>query len=99
MQQYVKPLRSGQITIPVALRDKLGIDNDTLLQVKLVSGELRIKPVRVTATARNSVWFKKLYDRFVNVRKEASSYTEQEINAAVDSAVKAVRKSHAQSSV
>ena len=99
MQQYVKPLRSGQITIPAALRDKLRIDSDTLLQVKLVSGELRIKPVRMTATAGDSVWFKKLYDRFASVRNEASSYSEKEINATIDKAVKAVRKSHVQSSL
>ncbi|OGG31593.1 hypothetical protein A3I51_02995 [Candidatus Gottesmanbacteria bacterium RIFCSPLOWO2_02_FULL_38_8] len=98
MTQLVKPLRSGQITIPASFREKLGIDSDTVLWINLVEGELRIKPVRITAKAGDTDWFKKLYKQFAKVRKEAKSYTEKEINQAINKAVKTVRKSHVRSS-
>ena len=98
MTQLVKALRSGQITIPSEFREKLGIDNRTLLQIKLIEGELRIKPVRLTQKAGESAWFKKLYDQFSEVRKESKSLSEKEINKAIDKAIKAVRKSHAKNS-
>ena len=98
MTQLIKALRSGQITIPSVFREKLGIDEATILQIKLVEGELRIKPVRFTHQTGESVWFKKLYEQFSDVRKEAKSMSEIEIDKTIDKAVKAVRKSHVQSS-
>lgn len=95
MTQFVKPLRSGQITIPASLREELGIDSDTFLQIRLVEGELRIKPVRIATKAQDTAWFKKLYDQFNEVRKEAGRFSEKEIDHTIDKAVKAVRKSHA----
>ena len=101
MNKIVKPLRSGQVTIPADFREKLGIDSDTLLQITLMEGELRIKPVRTTAVFDGSSWFKELYDLFAPVRKEAKEkrLSSQEIDEAIDQAVKAVRKSHAKSSL
>lgn len=95
MTKLVKPLRSGQITIPASFREKLGIDSDTLLQINLMQGELRIKPVRVSQKAQGSPWLKEAYDAFADIRKQMKQYSEQEINEAIDQAVKAVRKSHA----
>lgn len=96
MTKLVKPLRSGQITIPAFFREKLGIDSDTLLQISLMQGELRIKPVKVSEeTAQGSPWLKEAYDAFADIRKQMEQYSEQEINEAIDQAVKAVRKSHA----
>ena len=95
MTRIVRPLRSGQITIPASFREKLGITGDSLLQISLIQGELRIKPVRPTETAAGSPWLKELYERFAPVRHEAESYSEEEINTAIDQAVKAVRRSHA----
>ena len=98
MTQLVKALRSGQITIPSEFREKLGIDEETFLQIKLIEGELRIKPVKVSQKTGDSVWFKKLYDEFTPVRKQGLKYSEKEIDKSIDNAVKAVRKSHAKGS-
>lgn len=98
MTQLVKALRSGQITIPSEFREKLGIDEDSFLQINLIEGELRIKPVKISQNAGDSQWFKKLYDEFTPVRKEAKKYTEKEINKSIDKAIKAVRKSNAKGS-
>src|SRR3989338_2050297 len=98
MTQLVKPLRSGQITIPASYREKLGINDDTYLQIQLVEGELRIKPVRISQKAGDSAWFKRLYDLFSKVRQEAQSSSEKEIDQTIDAAVKAVRKSHVKNS-
>ena len=103
MTKIVRSLRSGQITIPADFREKLGIDQDTLLQINLMEGELRIKPVRVSEKIQEagSPWLKELYDYFAPVRAEIKrkGYTEQEINSAIDSAVAAVRAKHAKSSL
>ena len=95
MTKTIRFLRSGQITIPVDFREKLGIDSDTLLQISLMQGEIRLKPVRVSREVpQGSPWLKEAYDGFANVRKHMEKNTEQEINDAIDQAVKAVRKSH-----
>jgi AbrB family looped-hinge helix DNA binding protein len=92
MSRVVKPLRSGQITIPAEFRRALGIEPDSLLQLTLFQGELRIKPVSVREKAAGSPWLKELYDLFAPVREEAAAkYSEQEIDAAIDQAMKAVR--------
>lgn len=95
MTKTIRFLRSGQITIPVDFREKLGIDSDTLLQISLMQGEIRLKPVRVSReVSQGSPWLKEAYDAFANVRKHMEKYSEQEINDAIDQAVRAVRKSH-----
>lgn len=99
MVKIIKPLRSGQITIPADFREKLRIGTDTLLQISLMQGELRIKPVKTVDTVKGSPWLKELYDYFVPVRKEAARYSEEEINADIDRAVKEVRKKNAKRSV
>lgn len=96
MTRIVRPLRSGQFTIPAEFRRRLGISDDTLLQVTLESGELRVKPLRVAETAAGSPWMGQLYDLFAPVRDEAKELPEKEIDAAIDRAVAAVRKRHAQ---
>lgn len=96
MTRIVRPLRSGQLTIPAEFRRKLGIGDDTLLQVTLEGGELRVKPLHVAETAGGSPWMKQLYDLFAPVRDEASELPEQEIDAAIDQAVAAVRRRHAE---
>lgn len=95
MTRVVRSLRSGQITIPAAFRRELGIEGESLLQVTLVGGELRIKPVRVAERTAGSPWLKELYEMFAPARKEAAGYGEKEIHADIDRAVKAVRQKHA----
>jgi bifunctional DNA-binding transcriptional regulator/antitoxin component of YhaV-PrlF toxin-antitoxin module len=93
----VRALRGGQITIPAEFRKRLGVTEDTLLQMTLEAGELRVKPVRLAEPGQGSAWLKELYDYFAPVRAEAEEkgYTEQEINADIDEAVREVRAGHA----
>lgn len=94
MTKIVKSLRSGQLTIPADFREKLGISEDTLLKITLMNGELRIRPVKAVESSGGSPWLKEAYDAFADVRKKMEKYSEEEINEAIDQAVKAVRKSH-----
>lgn len=97
MTKIVRQLRSGQVTIPADFRQELGIGEDTLLQMTLVAGELRIRPVQVRESAEGSPWLKELYQRFAPVRGEAAGYSEAEIDSEIDRALAQVRHSHDQS--
>jgi bifunctional DNA-binding transcriptional regulator/antitoxin component of YhaV-PrlF toxin-antitoxin module len=90
--KLVRPLRSGQITIPAEFRQELAITQDTVLQIVLVGRELRIRPVKVTQTEAGSAWARDLYEMFALVRKEADHYSESDVNADIDKAVAAVRR-------
>ena len=54
MTKIVRPLRSGQITIPAEMRRRLGITEQTLMQLTLEGSELRIRPVKTVETAGGS---------------------------------------------
>ena len=95
LTRIVRPLRGGQITIPAEFRKRLGITEDSVLQMILREGELRIKPMRMTETAAGSPWLMELYDLFAPVREEAASMSEQEIDEAIKQAVLASRKKDA----
>ena len=95
LTKLVRPLRSGQITIPAEFRTKLDIDEHTLLQIELVGRELRIRPVRVAETETGSAWARELYDLFAPVREEAAKRSEKEVNADIDKAVAATRSKRA----
>lgn len=92
--KIVRQLRGGQITIPAEFRQQLGIQDDSLLQVTLERDELRVRKVALTETAGEAPWFKDLYDYFAPVREEvaASGVSEEELNADIDAAVRAVRQ-------
>lgn len=94
MTRIVRQLRSGQVTIPANFRKELGIGEDTLLQMTLDHGELRIRPVQVRAGGEGSAWLKELYERFGPVREEAADMSEGEIDAEIDRAVAHVREKH-----
>jgi hypothetical protein len=89
--RIVRQLRSGQVTIPADFGRRLGIVEDTLLQMTLVAGELRIRPVQVRESRVGSPCLNELYERFAPVREEAAGYSEEEIDADVDRAVARVR--------
>lgn len=95
MTKIVRQLRSGQITIPIEFRRALGLSEDSVLQVALVEGELRLKPLRVAETGGGSPWLKELYGLFAPVREDSVSSSEVEIDAAIDQAVSAVRRQRA----
>jgi bifunctional DNA-binding transcriptional regulator/antitoxin component of YhaV-PrlF toxin-antitoxin module len=90
--KLIRPLRNGQITIPVEFRTKLDIDEHTLLQIELVGRELRIRPVELAKAGAGSSWARELYDLFAPVREEAAKYGEKEVDADVDKAVAATRR-------
>ncbi len=94
--KLVRPLRNGQITIPVEFRERLAIDEHTLLQVALVGDELRIRPVKVVGAGTGSEWARELYDLFAPVRKETSKHSEKEVDADIDKAIGAVRRKRVQ---
>ncbi len=93
--KLVRPLRNGQITIPAEFRQKLDIDEHTVLQVALVDNELRIRAVKVTEPGAGSAWAKELYDLFAPVRQEAGKYSEKEVNDDIDKALSATRRKRA----
>ena len=92
--RIVRPLRGGQITIPIEFRRELGIDEDSVLRMTLDGDELRIHRLGASNRAGDASWFKDLYDLFAPVRQEAEEmgYTEQEINDVIDEAVAEVRR-------
>ncbi len=95
MATLVKPLRNGQITIPIAVRRELGIDEQTMLQLSVtVDREILIKPIKVEDRSKGSPWVRELYEYFAPVREEvaASGMTEQEINDLIDEALQDVRE-------
>ena len=94
----VTTLHNGQLTIPAEFRRALAIDEDAVLEVALGNGRLTITPVRSgesTPTPEGSPWLRDLYELFAPVREEAQAYSEVEIDAAIDAAVKAVRSKRA----
>lgn len=93
--RLVRPLRGGQITIPAEFRKRLGITEDTMLQVRLDDGELHIKPVRLSETTERATWLQELYAYFEPVRQEIleREISEEEVNADIDAAITAARTS------
>lgn len=47
MNRIIKPLPRGQITIPIEFRKKLGIDEDTFLNLALKGNKIEITPVTI----------------------------------------------------
>jgi bifunctional DNA-binding transcriptional regulator/antitoxin component of YhaV-PrlF toxin-antitoxin module len=93
MTKIVRSLRGGQVTIPAAFRKELGINDETMLCMTLVDGELRIKPMQITEAPKGSPWLRELYEYFAPVREEIlrRGISEEEVNADIDAAITAVR--------
>lgn len=45
--RLVKPYAKGQVTIPADFREKLGIDENTILQMELKGSHIEITPLRL----------------------------------------------------
>lgn len=88
----VRPSKGGRITIPIELREQLGIDEDTVLELSVNGNELRLRPVRAQP---GSDWLKELYDELAPIRDGMRDLSEDEVNALIDEAVAEVRRSHA----
>lgn len=91
MKKLVKQLRHGQITIPKEFRDALGLEESDMLSISLEGGRLEVEPVRVAPRGEGSVWVKELYQRYAPVRHSLRDTPNEEINKAIDEAVKEVR--------
>ncbi len=46
LTRLVKPYAKGQITIPAEFRERLGIDEDSILQLELKGFKIEITPLR-----------------------------------------------------
>lgn len=92
MTKFVRLLRSGQVTIPIEMREKLAIGQDTLLQLQLREGEILLRPVRIEGSKSGSSWLNELYDLFADSRKAAKKHSSREIEKDIAQAIKAVRK-------
>ena len=88
--QIVRPLRRGQLTIPAEFRRRLGISEDTLLQLTLYEDKIEIVPV-VTKPIAGMAWARELYEMFAPLRQEAQTMDEAEIDALIDETVDEVR--------
>lgn len=88
--QIVRPLRRGQLTIPAEFRRRLGINDDTLLQLTLYEDKIEIVPV-VTKPVAGMAWARKLYAMFAPIRQEAQTMDEAEIDTLIEEAVDKVR--------
>lgn len=94
--KLVRPLRGGQVTIPVEFRRSLGIDKDTMLSMTLTDGELVVRPVKFTQKDQKeegSPWLRELYEYFAPVREEIlrRGISDEEVNADIDAAIAVVR--------
>jgi len=94
--RVVKPIHGGQVTIPAKFRKALGIDSESLLELTLTHGEVRIRPVGAPDQGQGSHWLRDAYEAFAPIREELSEqYTEAEIDDAIDRAVTSVRENRA----
>lgn len=50
--RLVKPYAKGQITIPADFRKRLGIDENTLLRLKIKGSKIEITPLKVVDEGR-----------------------------------------------
>ncbi len=91
MRRVIKQLRHGQITIPKDLREAAGIEPGDLLAIDFVEGKLLLEPVKVTPKRKGSPWAKELYELYAPVRESLRGVPEEEINRAIDDAVREVR--------
>jgi len=88
--EIVRPLRRGQLTIPAEFRRRLGINDDTLLQLTLYENKIEIVPV-VTKPVASMAWARELYEMFAPIRQEAQKMSEAEIDTLIDEAVDEAR--------
>lgn len=92
MRKVVKQLRHGQITIPKELREAIGLDEDDMLSITVTGDRLEIEPVKVASKRKDSPWAKELYEMFVPVRESLKDRSEEEVNEAIDEALREARE-------
>lgn len=90
----VRVQEKGQVTLPADVRKKTGLKRGDLVSVTATEGGVLIMPVEVRE-AKGSPWLRELYDYFAPMREEAvaKGYTEEQIDAAIDDALREARTS------
>lgn len=90
--RLVRVQEKGQVTLPAAMRKRLGLKKGDLVAVTPTDGGMLIKPVEVKEQ-QGSPWLRELYEYFAPVRAEilARGLSEEEVNADIDAAVREVR--------
>jgi bifunctional DNA-binding transcriptional regulator/antitoxin component of YhaV-PrlF toxin-antitoxin module len=88
--KVVRPVRRGQVTLPAEFRRRLGIDDDTLLQMTLQEGKIEIVPMVVTPVT-DQIWAQAADARLAPAREVGQALDEAEIDALIDQAVDEVR--------
>jgi AbrB family looped-hinge helix DNA binding protein len=89
----VKVVRNGQVTIPKAIREKLGIKEGDILEVEPSETGIFFKPKEVLDKGAALTAFSKAFKRLqASVNEEAKGLDEQEIGALIEEAVQAARK-------
>lgn len=91
--KIVRHRANGQITIPIEFRRELGLEDDGMIRMTLHHGKLELEPVTEPKAVKGSPWVRELYEYYAPVRAEilAAGYTEEEVNADIDAAIRAVR--------
>jgi AbrB family looped-hinge helix DNA binding protein len=87
----VKPLRKGQVNIPAEFREKLGIEENSLLRLTLTGDKIEITPMATVSKSEQRTWVQELYAMFAPVREDARELTETEVDALIDEAIAEVR--------
>lgn len=95
----VRALRGGQMTIPIEIRKRLGINEHTLLSViesddgGFLVKPLVIEPVHTLANPSDSGWIKDVYAAFEPVRREIQEkgMSGEEVDDLIDEAFRDVR--------
>jgi AbrB family looped-hinge helix DNA binding protein len=93
VRKLVRQLRHGQVTIPKEFREALGLERDDLLAVELRDGKLQLEPVKVAPTAPKSAWARELYDAFAPARESLREERPEDVDEAIDRAVREARRS------
>ena len=92
--KYAKFTRGGQITIPKAFRDQLGITDDSMVVLTLrPEGTIEIRPAEVRPKVEGSPWARELYRLFAPMREATAEYPETEVDADIDQALAETRAS------
>ncbi len=96
-RKLVRIQQNGRVTLPANLRKSIGLKSGDLVTVILTEDGLLITPTEDAKTVQDSSWLRDLYDYFAPVRDEVveKGYTEEEVNADIDAAVRAVRAERA----
>ncbi|MHB8376509.1 MAG: AbrB/MazE/SpoVT family DNA-binding domain-containing protein [Dehalococcoidia bacterium] len=80
------------MTIPKEFREALRLDPSDLLSISLHGDRLEIEPVRVASKETGSLWAARLHELFAPARESLGAVRSEEIDRAIEDAVREVRR-------